>query len=113
MHKYFVSYSHSRGFGNSEVGIALPIKSIKDAQAIARDIEKISKVENVVVLKYNLMEVTKNYTIINKIITVSISILIIGIISIGAMTISSCYKKDGIIIMGLGKFQCIDRSILR
>ena len=37
---YFISYSHPRGFGNLQMTRTLPIKDIRDIQAVARGIEE-------------------------------------------------------------------------
>lgn len=39
MHRYFISFSYSRGFGNSEVLYPKEIEGIDDIKAIARLIE--------------------------------------------------------------------------
>lgn len=50
--RYFVSYSHRRGFGHAEVPFEGLIKGIKDIRNIAEEIEKQIKVKDVIILNF-------------------------------------------------------------
>lgn len=50
--RYFVSYSHRRGFGHAEVPYEGLIKNIEDIRNIAEEIEKQIKVKDVIILNF-------------------------------------------------------------
>lgn len=50
--RYFVSYSHKRGFGHAEVPFEGLIKNIEDIRTIAKEIEKEIKVKDVIILNF-------------------------------------------------------------
>ena len=56
MFRYFISYSHSKGFGNREVRYPKHIKGIEDVKAVARLIEQDAGYApyEVVILNYNI-----------------------------------------------------------
>jgi hypothetical protein len=49
---YFVSYAHSRGFGNVEMFLAEPIESYGDVTRIEQLLNRKGPVQSVVVLNY-------------------------------------------------------------
>ena len=54
--RYFVSYSHRRGFGHAEVPFEGLIKGIEDIRTIAKEIEKEIKVKDVIILNFIPLE---------------------------------------------------------
>lgn len=54
--RYFVSYSHRRGFGHAEVPFEGLIKGIEDIRTIAKEIEKSANVKNVIILNFIPLE---------------------------------------------------------
>lgn len=55
-YKYFISYSHSRGFGASEFYRDCPISDYGDLKAIAKIIEQENDVRSVVVINFRRFE---------------------------------------------------------
>lgn len=56
MIKYFISYSHSRGFGASEFYKDCPISGYEDLRVIAEIIERENNVHNVVIVNFRRFE---------------------------------------------------------
>lgn len=52
MIRYFVSYSHSRGFGNCQVSLKRPIRSHEDIAAVADLIRRNNGLDGVVVISF-------------------------------------------------------------
>ena len=55
MYKYFVSYSHSRGYGNLTTNLESPIEDIEDTKSIAREVEANQGLDGVAVLNFILL----------------------------------------------------------
>lgn len=51
-HKYFVSFAHSKGFGNTVIPSSSRIKSIADIQTLQKDMSELLDVEEVVILNW-------------------------------------------------------------
>lgn len=56
MKKYFISYSHSRGFGASEFYRDRPISDYEDLKAMAKIIEHENNVHSVVIINFRRFE---------------------------------------------------------
>lgn len=56
MKKYFISYSHSRGFGASEFYRDRPISDYEDLRVIAKIIEREENVHSVVIINFRRFE---------------------------------------------------------
>jgi hypothetical protein len=51
-HTYFVSFSHSRGFGNTVIPSSSKIKSITDIKTLQKDMAEFLGVEDVIILNW-------------------------------------------------------------
>jgi hypothetical protein len=56
MKKYFVSYSHNGGFGNSEISGDIDIDSIKDIRKLQNHIAEHFGAEGIIILFYKELE---------------------------------------------------------
>ncbi len=62
MIRYFVSYAHSRGFGNAVIALTLPIRSYDDIVLVARMIEDSNGSSGVSVLFWRPFETAQTGT---------------------------------------------------
>lgn len=53
-YKYFISYSHIRGFGNCEITTISKIKDMDDINSIQKEIELQKGFKGVIILNYKL-----------------------------------------------------------